>query len=92
VDNSPPITVLLIALAGLLIVLGPPLWWYSRGKKLGERREKNWIAIGIGILLLASLVASQPAAKGNWLAWSASMVRVLGGVWLIAYGAKGSKA
>jgi hypothetical protein len=66
------------------------MWWYSHGRKPGEKREKRWGAILIGILLLASLGHVQSTAKADWIGWSINILRILGGVWLIAFGAKGS--
>ena len=88
--NSKP-AIILFGLLGLLVIVGPPIWWYSHGKTLGEKREKKWGAILLGFLLLISLGYVQPTAKGDWIGWTVNMVRILGGVWLIAFGAKGSR-
>jgi hypothetical protein len=84
--------VITLALVGLIAVFGPPMWWYSRGRKLGEKREKKWGAILLGVLLLASVGATPVPAKGNWVFTSFIVARALAGVWLIAFGAKGSPA
>jgi len=54
-----------------------------------EAREK-WGAIMFGILLLGSVGATPAPAKGNWLFTAFVFARALSGVWLIAFGAKGS--
>ena len=82
--------VIAIALVGLLAVVGPPMWWYSHGRKFGEKREKQWGAILLGILVFGSVGATPTPAKSNWLFTSFTIARALAGVWLIAYGAKGS--
>ena len=82
--------IILVALLGLLAIVGPRVWWYSHGKKPDEKREKKWGAILLGFLLLISLGYVQPTVKGDWIGWSVNMGRILSGVWLIAFGAKGS--
>ena len=84
--------IIALALVGLLAVFGPPMWWYSHGRKPGEKREKKWGAILIGILLIGSVGSTPTPAKGNWLFASFTVARALAGVWLIAFGAKGSLA
>jgi hypothetical protein len=81
-----------IGFAGLLAIVGPPMWWYSHGRKFGEKREKKWGAILLGIVLLASVGATPTPAKGNWLLTTFVLARALSGVWLIAFGAEGSPA
>jgi hypothetical protein len=80
----------LVLLVGFLAVFGLPMWWFMRGRKPGERREKRWGAILLGILLFASVGAGNPAAKGNWVASTTVIARAVGGAWLIAWGAKGT--
>ena len=82
--------VAVLAFAGLLAVFGPPMWWYSHGRRVGEKREKKWGAILFGILLIGSVGATPTPAKGNWLFTTFTIVRALAGAWLIAFGAKGS--
>ena len=82
--------IVILAFAGLLAVFGPPMWWYSHGRKLGEKREKKWGAVLLGIFLIASVGATPTPAKGNWLFTSFTIARALAGAWLIAFGAKGS--
>jgi hypothetical protein len=84
--------VITLAFVGLLAVFGPPMWWYSHGRKLGEKREKKWGAILLGILLVASVGATPATAKGDWLFKGLTIARALAGAWLIAFGAKGSPA
>jgi hypothetical protein len=84
--------IITIALVGLLAVFGPPMWWYSHGRKFGEKREKKWGAVLLGIVMLASVGATPVPAKGNWFFTSFMIARAVGGVWLIAFGAKGSPA
>lgn len=84
--------IITLAFVGLLAMVGPPMWWYSHGRKLGEKRETKWGAILLGILLISSVGATPATAKGDWLFTSFTLVRALAGVWLIAFGAKGSPA
>jgi hypothetical protein len=83
--------IILVAFLGLLAIVGPPMWWYSHGKRPGEKREKKWGAILLGFLVLMSIGYVQPTVKGDWIGWSVNMARILSGVWLIAFGAKGSR-
>ena len=57
------VNLLLIVCVAFLLVLGPPLLWYSRGRKLGERRSKRWGIILFGILFSPRLVASSLQRK-----------------------------
>jgi len=81
-----------IALVGMLAIIGPPIWWYGRGRRLGERRERKWGVILFGVLLLMSVGYGQPTAKGDWLRWLVNMGRAVAGVWIIALGARGTSA
>ena len=64
---------------------------YLWGRKPGERREKEWVAILLGLLLILSLGPIKPTAKGGWIGWIASMGRVVCIAWLIARGAKATQ-
>ena len=86
------IRALLIALAVLLTVVGPPTWWYWHGRKPGERREKQWGAILLGVLLIISIGYVKPTAKGDWIGWATNVGRLVCASWLIAWGARGSRA
>jgi hypothetical protein len=79
-----------LAVIGLLVIIAPPMWWYSRGRKLGEKRKRNWTAIHLGAFLIASEGITPMPTKGDWLLKSFNLARALAGVWLIAFGAKGS--
>jgi hypothetical protein len=84
-----------LGFVGLLAVFGPPMWWYSHGRKPGEKREKKWGAIMLGILLVASVGATpapRPGQAANWMLVGFTLARAIAGVWLIAFGAKGSPA
>ena len=80
-----------IGFAVLLAIIGPPMWWSSHGRKPGEKREKKWGAIIFGIVLVGSVGATN-TAKSNWLQTTFVLARALAGVWLIAFGTKGSPA
>lgn len=81
----------LLVLAIFLAVVGPPIWWYLRGRKPGERRQKQWGAILFGVLLLVS-IGYIKTSKGDWIGWLANMGRFVCASWLIAWGARGSRA
>lgn len=89
--GSNPLLVGLLALALLLVVFGPPAWWYTRGRKPGERREKRWGAILLGVLVIVSIGYVKPTSRGDWLGWTVNMIRMVGGAWLLAWGAKGGR-
>ncbi|MBN9663648.1 MAG: hypothetical protein J0H49_35950 [Acidobacteria bacterium] len=89
--GSNPLLIGFIVLVGFLAIFGPPAWWYTRGRKPGERREKRGGAILLGILIIISIGYVQPAVRGDWFGWSVNMARVVGGVWLLAWGAKGAR-
>lgn len=89
--GSNPSVIVLIVLVAFLAIFGPPAWWYTRGRRPGERREKRWGAILLGILMIVSISYVQPSVRGDWFGWSANMARVVGGVWLLAWGAKGAR-
>lgn len=82
--------VITLALVGLLVVFGPPMWWYSHGRRFGEKREKKWGAILLGIVLVGSVGATPATGKGDRLLAGFTIARVIAGAWLIAFGAKGS--
>ena len=81
----------LLAFALLFAIIAPPIWWYRRGRKLGERREKSWGAILFGILLIISVGYVRPSAKGDWIGWVVNIARPILGAWIIAWGAKGRR-
>lgn len=76
------------ALVALLAVFGPPMWWYSHRRKAGEKRQKRWGPILLGILLIAGVGPTPPGARISWVWWF-NVARAVGGAWLIAWGAKG---
>jgi hypothetical protein len=90
-STSEVIRAILLAIIVLLAIMAPPIWWYRRGRRPGERREKRWGAIFFGILILISVGYVRPTAQGDWIGWIVNMVRVFGGAWMIAWGAKGSR-
>jgi hypothetical protein len=81
-----------VALVMFFAIFGPPVWWYRRGVKPGERREKKWGAIILGALLIISIGYIKPTVKGDWIGWAANVARLIAGAWIIAFGVKGSKA
>ena len=83
--------VVFIVVAVLLAFVGPPLWWYSRGRKPGERRTRRWEAIVFGIFLLSAVGRLTPAQKGDWGGAVIRLCMAEAAVWSIAIGAKGSK-
>ena len=89
--GSNPLVIGLFALVVLLAVFGPPAWWYSHGRKPGERREKRWGAILLGVLMIVSIGYVKQTNRGEWLAWALNIGRVVGGAWLLAWGAKGTR-
>ena len=91
-ESTPNLVLIILYVIGVfLTVLGPPIWWYRRGRLPGERREKNWAAIFIGIVLIGSLGSPKPSAKGDWMPAVLAIGRVLIGAWSIAIGAKGKR-
>ncbi len=86
--GSNPLLIGLIALVGLLAILGPPIWWYQHGRKPSEKKKLIWWAIIFGVIILSG---TRPTAKGDWLGWVASIIRIEMGVWIIAWGVKGSE-
>lgn len=80
----------LLAFVILLAIAGPPAWWYWHGKKPGERRQKKWGAILLGVLLIISMSYIRPT--GEWLGWLANVARLVAACWIIAWGVKGSPA
>ena len=89
--GSNPSLIAVFALVFLLAVFGPPVWWYSHGRKPGERREKNWGAILFGALVLISIGYVKPSSKGDWFGWVVNVGRITAGAWIIAWGAKGTR-
>lgn len=63
----------------------------TRRRSPGERREKRWGAILLGILMIVSIGYVQPSVRGDWFDWAANIARMVGGVWLLAWGAKGAR-
>lgn len=88
--GSNPFLIGLLVLVVFLAVFGLPMWWYMRGWKPGERRERRWGAIMFGILLLGSVGTIGPGAGGR-IAAVVAMARAVGGAWLVAWGAKGTR-
>lgn len=87
--GSNPVLIGLIALIGLLVLFGPPIWWYRHGRDPRERRKPNWWAIIFGVIVLIGTRGR--IAKGDWVGWAVSLVRYATGAWIIAWGAKGSR-
>lgn len=75
-----PLLIGFIVLVAFLAIFGPPAWWYTRGRKPGERREKRWGAILLGILMIISIGYVQPSFRSDWFGWTANMARMVGGV------------
>jgi multisubunit Na+/H+ antiporter MnhB subunit len=90
-DGSNPLAVAALAVGMFVIVFGPPVWWYSHGRRAGERRERRWGAIILGLIVLLSASYIRPSATAEWVAWAANLSRIVGGAWLIAWGAKGKR-
>jgi hypothetical protein len=89
-SDSPNVPLILFfALLGMLAIFGPPAWWYWHSKRLGERREKRWIPIIVGVLLMIGL---RSGPKGDWLAWGINLLRACAGSWLVAWGVRGSRS
>ena len=82
---------ILIGFVFFLALIGPPIWWYQRGRKPGERRKKQWAAILFGIFVFASVGKVEPPAEGDWVGILAVLARAEIGVWAIAIGAKGTR-
>jgi len=91
IGSNIPLLIVLVLLM-FFAIFGPPVWWYRRGVKPGERREKKWGAIILGSLLIISIGYVKPTVKGDWIGWAVNVGRLVAGAWIIAFGAKGSKA
>ena len=46
----------------------------------------------LGSLLIISIGYVKPTVKGDWIGWAVNVGRLVAGAWIIAFGAKGSKA
>jgi len=86
--GSNPLLIGLTALVGLLVILGPPIWWYHHGRRPSKKKKLIWWAIIFGVIILSG---TRPTAKSDWLGWAASIIRIEMGVWIIAWGVKGSE-
>jgi len=78
----------LITVGVLLIVFGPPIWWYRRGRMPNQKRKPIWWAIVFGVIVISG---TRPTVKGDNLGWAVNIIRVEMGVWIVAWGAKGSQ-